>query len=91
MLRIKVRLQTQDVKGRFKGGWDCLRRTLKREGAFGLYKGLTPPLIGAALIDSCMIGSYTLCRDQLARYAHRDANTEYSIQALAGLGNFNNK
>ncbi len=39
---LKVRLQTST---RYTGGMDCLRSTLKEEGAKGLYKGIGPPLV----------------------------------------------
>merc|ERR1711977_453439 len=56
---IKVRLQTSD-KGRFLGPWDCLLKTLRREGFNGLYKGATPPLLGWMASDSIMLGSLTI-------------------------------
>jgi len=58
---IKVRLQTSD-KGRFLGPWDCLLKTLRREGFNGLYKGATPPLLGWMASDSIMLGSLTIYR-----------------------------
>ena len=48
---IKVRLQTSE-RAQFKGPLDCLLQTLKNEGARGLYKGATPPLIGWMFMDS---------------------------------------
>ena len=32
--------------GQYKGITDCLRQILRNEGLFGLYRGLTPSLIG---------------------------------------------
>lgn len=58
---IKVRLQTAD-KSRFKGPLDCVLQTLRKEGAGGLYKGATPPLLGWMVMDSVMLGSLTLYR-----------------------------
>jgi solute carrier family 25 carnitine/acylcarnitine transporter 20/29 len=48
---IKVRLQTAP-KSQFRGPLDCVMQTLRKEGARGLYKGATPPLIGWAFMDS---------------------------------------
>ncbi|EXJ77224.1 hypothetical protein A1O3_10382 [Capronia epimyces CBS 606.96] len=58
---IKVRLQTAEKK-RFNGPLDCLLQTLRKEGARGLYKGATPPLLGWMAMDSVMLGSLTLYR-----------------------------
>ncbi|KAI9230181.1 MAG: carrier protein YMC2 [Piptocephalis tieghemiana] len=56
---IKIRMQVEGGKGRFKGPLDCLLQTIRKEGYRGLYKGATPPLIGWAFMDSIMLGSLT--------------------------------
>ena len=48
---IKVRLQTSE-KAQFRGPLDCFLQTVKNEGARGLYKGSTPPLVGWMFMDS---------------------------------------
>ncbi|MCJ1339246.1 hypothetical protein MMC09_004535 [Bachmanniomyces sp. S44760] len=58
---IKVRLQTTE-KAQFKGPWDCVLQTVRNEGARGLYKGATPPLVGWMFMDSLMLGSLTFYR-----------------------------
>jgi len=58
---IKVRLQTSE-KSQFRGPWDCLLQTIRKEGPQGLYKGATPPLLGWMAMDSIMLGSLTLYR-----------------------------
>ncbi|KAM9445579.1 mitochondrial carnitine/acylcarnitine carrier protein [Clarias gariepinus] len=50
---IKVRLQTQPKASSgqyvlYTGTFDCFRKTLSREGALGLYKGMGAPLAGVA-------------------------------------------
>jgi solute carrier family 25 (mitochondrial carnitine/acylcarnitine transporter), member 20/29 len=50
---IKIRLQTEGVKGRFEGVFHCLKTTIKEEGFIrGLYKGFTPPFYGMGIINS---------------------------------------
>jgi solute carrier family 25 carnitine/acylcarnitine transporter 20/29 len=58
---IKVRLQTSSAS-RFSGPWSCLTQTIRNEGARGLYKGATPPLVGWMFMDSVMLGSLTVYR-----------------------------
>ncbi|KAL2053969.1 hypothetical protein ABVK25_005898 [Lepraria finkii] len=74
---IKVRLQTSE-RVQFKGPLDCLLQTLKNEGARGLYKGATPPLIGWMFMDSIMLGSLTFYR----RILHENVFSSPSFIAL---------
>mmetsp|Transcript_1496 Transcript_1496/g.4524 ORF Transcript_1496/g.4524 Transcript_1496/m.4524 type:complete len:239 (-) Transcript_1496:82-798(-) len=57
---IKVRLQTEGKGGRFTGAWDCLRQTMSKEGFFGLYKGVLPPLLFAGFINSTLFGMQSM-------------------------------
>lgn len=58
---VKVRLQTTQ-KAQFRGPWDCVVKTLQKEGLAGLYKGATPPLVGWMFMDSVMLGSLNVYR-----------------------------
>jgi len=55
---IKVRIQTMTVisgqAAPYSGTWDCALKTMKAEGPFALYKGITSPLLG-------VIPMYALC------------------------------
>lgn len=56
---IKVHLQTQDVKTpKYKGTFHCFRTILAKEGAIGLYRGITSPLGGVALVNAVVFGVY---------------------------------
>ncbi|XP_005100578.1 mitochondrial carnitine/acylcarnitine carrier protein [Aplysia californica] len=59
---IKVRLQTMPVPKPgeaplFKGTFDCAMKTVRKEGFFGLYKGMAAPITGVAPIFAiCFLG-----------------------------------
>lgn len=59
---IKVRLQTmpQPQAGQsplYTGTWDCARKTVVKEGFFGLYKGMAAPLVGVTpMFAVCFFG-----------------------------------
>ncbi|WWC59575.1 uncharacterized protein I303_102132 [Kwoniella dejecticola CBS 10117] len=57
---VKVRLQSQptDRPATFKGPWDCFTQTRQKEGLFGLYRGLTAPLVGAACENATLFLCY---------------------------------
>uniref|UniRef100_T1IWV9 Mitochondrial basic amino acids transporter n=1 Tax=Strigamia maritima TaxID=126957 RepID=T1IWV9_STRMM len=56
---IKVRLQTQDSRcPKYKGMLDCFQYIVKKETVFGLYKGMTSPLAGVAVINALIFGVY---------------------------------
>lgn len=67
---IKVRLQTTDA-ARFTGPLQCLRQTIRHEGVRGLYKGVTPPLVGWMFMDSILMGSLTVYRRLMAEHVFR--------------------
>ncbi|KAJ2120661.1 hypothetical protein IW147_004898 [Coemansia sp. RSA 720] len=54
---IKVRMQTQPNPPIYSGGMDCLRATLKGEGAAGLYKGVTSPLAGIGFCNAVVFAA----------------------------------
>lgn len=40
-----IRARLQDAHCEYAGTWDCIQKTVKREGVVGLYKGMTPYLV----------------------------------------------
>ena len=72
---VKIRLQTQGVASSgtvYTGTWQCLRCTVEREGARGLFKGMSSPLLGTAVWNAVVFGAYGntiswLCRDTNGR------------------------
>lgn len=63
---IKVRLQSQPnhLPLRYTGPLDCFAKSLKQDGFLGIYRGISAPLVGAAVETSCLFFSVSLqsCR-----------------------------
>ncbi|OCF33864.1 mitochondrial ornithine carrier protein [Kwoniella heveanensis BCC8398] len=64
---VKVRLQSQptDRALTYKGPWDCFKKTSAKEGFFGLYRGLSAPLAGAAMENATLFVCYNKWKDLL--------------------------
>ncbi|KAF2675226.1 mitochondrial carrier [Microthyrium microscopicum] len=64
---IKVRLQSQPdtLPLRYSGPLDCFRQSLRQDGIAGLYRGISPPLFGAAVETSSLFFSYNLAQGAL--------------------------
>ncbi|KAI9669075.1 MAG: hypothetical protein M1831_000667 [Alyxoria varia] len=65
---VKVRLQSQP-EGRpplYTGPLDCFRQSIKKDGVIGgLYRGISAPLLGAAIETSSLFFSYRLAQEAL--------------------------
>ncbi|XP_068241590.1 mitochondrial basic amino acids transporter [Palaemon carinicauda] len=76
---VKVRLQTQDfLNPRYRGTWHCLSDTVKRESVRGLYKGMSSPMAGVAVVNAIVFG----VQGNMARYM--DNPDSLRSQTLAG-------
>eukprot|EP00298_Acanthocystis_sp_HF-20_P000298 c10360_g1_i1.p1 GENE.c10360_g1_i1~~c10360_g1_i1.p1 ORF type:complete len:297 (+),score=134.05 c10360_g1_i1:37-927(+) len=85
---VKVLLQTQDpFKPSYKGAVDCLIKTYKHVGFFGLYKGLASPLAGASAEVATLFTSYGWIKILLGEENHELSLLELSL-AGAGSGVF---
>ncbi|KAL2165104.1 hypothetical protein VTH06DRAFT_400 [Thermothelomyces fergusii] len=53
---VKVRLQSQPdhLPLQYKGPLDCFRQSVRADGFLGLYRGISAPLVGAALENSSL-------------------------------------
>ena len=62
---IKVRLQSQldHTPLRYTGPLDCFKQSLRSEGFVGLYRGISAPLLGAAIETSSLFFSYRIAQD----------------------------
>ncbi|RHZ62706.1 hypothetical protein CDV55_103460 [Aspergillus turcosus] len=64
---VKVRLQSQPahIPLRYQGPLDCFRQSIQAEGLRGLYRGISAPMAGAAIENSCLFFSYRIIQDVL--------------------------
>ncbi|EFE43260.1 hypothetical protein TRV_01928 [Trichophyton verrucosum HKI 0517] len=69
---VKVRLQSQpDGRPlRYTGPIDCFRQSLRQEGIQGLYRGISAPLLGAAIENSSLFFSYRLTQHLARDYVY---------------------
>lgn len=56
---IKVRLQSQPdtLPLRYQGPLDCFKKSLQQDGFLGIYRGISAPLVGAAVETSTLFFS----------------------------------
>lgn len=56
---VKVRLQSQpaNLPLRYNGPLDCFKQSLQRDGFLGIYRGISAPLVGAAVETSTLFFS----------------------------------
>jgi ornithine carrier protein len=56
---IKVRLQSQPdhLPLRYTGPLDCFKQSLRQDGFLGIYRGISAPLVGAAVENACLFFS----------------------------------
>lgn len=62
---VKVRLQSQPdhLPLQYTGPLDCFKKSLNRDGFIGIYRGISAPLVGAAVETGCLFFSYRLAQD----------------------------
>jgi solute carrier family 25 carnitine/acylcarnitine transporter 20/29 len=77
---IKVRLQNDSAKA-FAGPTDAFRRTLRREGVRGLFKGIEAPLISSLPIQALVFGVYGVSLRRIGQY------TQDGLDPANGLPN----
>ncbi|KAF2426458.1 mitochondrial carrier [Tothia fuscella] len=80
---VKVRLQSQpdNIPLKYKGPLDCFRQSFHEEGMRGLYRGISAPLVGAAVETSSLFFSYRVAQDFL-RATILPVNEPLPISAL---------
>lgn len=65
---VKVRLQSQpdNIPLRYTGPLDCFKKSLRNDGFTGIYRGISAPLVGAAVETSTLFFSVSVT-DRLSR------------------------
>ena len=86
---VKVRLQSQPdtLPLLYQGPLDCFRQSLRAEGITGLYRGISAPLVGAAIETSSLFFSYRIAQDALRATILLSRNGEtLPLSALIACG-----
>jgi len=91
---VKVRLQSQPntLPLRYTGPLDCFKKSLQRDGFFGIYRGISAPLVGAAVETSTLFFSYRLTGDAIRSSGlypelkqHPEQDLPYTGMLLSGM------
>ncbi|TDZ30064.1 Amino-acid transporter arg-13 [Colletotrichum spinosum] len=87
---VKVRLQSQPDGQplRYTGPLDCFRQSIKAEGLRGLYRGISAPLVGAALENSSLFFFERMGRAVVYGAGWTPQGQDLSLSALWFTGAF---
>ncbi|RAL62780.1 hypothetical protein DID88_004622 [Monilinia fructigena] len=81
---VKVRLQSQPyhLPLRYTGPLDCFKQSIRSDGIWGLYRGISAPLIGAALETSSLFFWEQVSREALLKAEVYTRNQPLPLEAL---------
>ena len=87
---VKVRLQSQPdhLPLQYKGPLDCFRQSIRADGFLGLYRGISAPLVGAALENSSLFFWERLGRAAIYASGYSPQNDPLPLSALWMTGAF---
>ncbi|KRY19545.1 putative calcium-binding mitochondrial carrier K02F3.2, partial [Trichinella patagoniensis] len=82
---VKTRMQNQRTaialgEVMYRNSWDCFRKVIHHEGLLGLYRGLTPQLMGVAPEKAIKLTVNDFVRD---KFTH-DGNIPFWAEVIAG-------
>ncbi|EEB15076.1 mitochondrial carnitine/acylcarnitine carrier protein CACL, putative [Pediculus humanus corporis] len=81
---IKIRIQTQDYKNpQYRGTIHCFKKVIEKESLSGLYKGISSPLAGVAVINAIVFGVYGTVQKNLTE--PESLKSCFASGAVAGL------
>ena len=78
---VKVRLQSQSLSHPlYAGPIDCFRQSIRADGIIrGLYRGISAPIVGAAIETSSLFFSYRIAQDVLLRTIYKDVGDRKAL------------
>lgn len=87
---VKVRLQSQPdhLPLLYKGPIDCFRQSIRADGLIGLYRGISAPLVGAALENSSLFTFERIGREAIYWSGWFSRDQPLSLTALFASGAF---
>ncbi|KAK4156973.1 mitochondrial carrier domain-containing protein [Chaetomidium leptoderma] len=87
---VKVRLQSQPdhLPLQYKGPLDCFRQSIRADGFLGLYRGISAPLVGAALENSSLFFWERLGRAAIYASGYSPREQALPLSALWMTGAF---
>lgn len=87
---IKVRLQSQPdhLPLRYKGPLDCFHQSIRADGILGLYRGISAPLMGAAMETSSLFFFERIGRETVYKFGFSPRDQELPLSALWFTGAF---
>lgn len=86
---VKVRLQSQSNNALlYKGPLDCFRQSIQADGLLGLYRGISAPLVGAALENSSLFFFERIGRETLYKTGFCSRDQPLPLPALWLTGAF---
>ena len=89
---VKVRLQSQSLSlPIYSGPLDCFRQSIRADGVFrGLYRGISAPIVGAAIETSSLFFSYRIAQDiwrsAISKHDAAVGRPDLSMPALTACG-----
>ncbi|KAK9371301.1 mitochondrial carrier domain-containing protein [Lipomyces kononenkoae] len=84
---IKVRLQTAE-KGVYSGALDVLKKTVAKDGILGVYRGVTPPLLGVTPMFAISFWGYDLGKRIVGAVTPVSPSGNLSIAQISAAGFF---
>ncbi|KAK9373570.1 mitochondrial carrier domain-containing protein [Lipomyces chichibuensis] len=84
---IKVRLQTAE-KGVYSGALDALKKTVAKDGMFGVYRGVSPPLLGVTPMFAISFWGYDLGKRIVSSVTPVAPSGDLSIAQISAAGFF---
>eukprot|EP01063_Lacrimia_lanifica_P033810 TRINITY_DN612_c1_g5_i1.p1 TRINITY_DN612_c1_g5~~TRINITY_DN612_c1_g5_i1.p1 ORF type:complete len:318 (+),score=142.08 TRINITY_DN612_c1_g5_i1:52-954(+) len=79
---VKVKLQTTDL---YKGTWDCIQKTVKKDGLAGLYRGMAAPITGVTPMYAMCFAGYGFGKQI---FCDADAYEKLKLEQIAAAGAF---